>query len=386
MENLTFLLVLITIGLVHSFEFSSLAEVKELRNYSYGNSLIETITLTLRNKGSIEEVQKLLDDLLYKLNKDTAESNKNFEVEIRQLTEKIENLTREVESLRVNTVGVTKKELKLAKKSVKIKKLLTEYKKQKEEDQLTLQNLENIREKDNAEYKKSLSDHNDVINALEAVLFELSKLTDKVNGVSNQKDILEKIIQEKQKKENEKSQKQELEKKKQLLSHIFLQLSGSSINNEELNAFVEMATSADETALNKLIELLNKMEESAKRSLNADEINEQKSIKIYNKYKQSLLSDISKLDNVINEAEKNIRGNTDELNKLQSKNGQLTALLNSKKEELASTIKEKNDRENQHNLSLQEKEKEKKVVLRLQKIVKQRVANMSKFLKDRTGS
>src|SRR4051812_37299246 len=97
--NVFLLIALVTISFSNAFEFTNLSEVKELRSSSYGNSLIETISLTLQNAGSINDVQKLLDDLLYKLNKDQEDADKLWEKTNKDLLAKIEALRLEIEAL-----------------------------------------------------------------------------------------------------------------------------------------------------------------------------------------------------------------------------------------------------------------------------------------------
>ena len=86
----TFLLIaLLTFSYTNSFEFASLAEINELKSTAYGKSLIETISLSLEQKGNVNEVQTLLSDLLFKLNQDQARDDAWWKRENARLKEEV---------------------------------------------------------------------------------------------------------------------------------------------------------------------------------------------------------------------------------------------------------------------------------------------------------
>src|SRR5206468_2241709 len=99
--NVILLVALLTISYSTSFELTSLVEVQELKGSAYGNSLIETVSLSLQNGGNINDVQKLLDDLLFKLNQDQLNADRDWEKLNKTLTEKIAELKSTIEGLRV---------------------------------------------------------------------------------------------------------------------------------------------------------------------------------------------------------------------------------------------------------------------------------------------
>lgn len=409
-HNVILLIALVLFSFSNSFEFTNLAEVKELRSSTYGNSLIETISMTLANAGSIDEVKKLLTDLLYKLNSDQIQADKDWAKLNKQLTDKINRLTQEIAELETQIAldeAEKKKNEKLRDQSIVN---LAQYQAQLRHNMDALTFNDENRKKDIEEYRKSVQEHGDVINAIEAVIRELKKLTGSVSGKARPTHVSE-IAAEKRDREYAAASKAQpaarksgnkrpaprpatrptgfkpagkpSKSKTDKLKKSFVELTG---DEAEAQLFLEMATSADQRQLMKLIQLLQSLSLSTKKSLNDDEAHERKSLKTYNQLKDSLTADNKKLDAAIAEQTKNLAHYKSEVARLSKKIAEEKILLESKKVEKRVTIKQRQDAENQYKHDKAERDSERKIIQKLQKVVDERLANMSKFLRSETGA
>jgi hypothetical protein len=422
-HNVILLIALVLFSFSNSFEFTNLAEVKELRSSTYGNSLIETISMTLANAGSIDEVKKLLTDLLYKLNSDQIQADKDWAKLNKQLTDKINRLTQEIAELETQISldeAEKKKNEKLRDQSIVN---LAQYNAQLRHNLDALTFNDANRKKDIEEYRKSVQEHGDVINAIEAVIRELKKLTGSVSGRARPTHVNE-IAAEKRDREYAeasrpkpaaritskvgtkpaattrpafnarpagnaatrpagKSATKANKSKTDKLMRSFVELTG---DEAEAQLFLEMATSADQRQLLKLIQLLQSLSLSTKNSLNDDEAHERKSLKTFNQLRDSLTADNKKLDAAIAEQTKNLAHYKSEVARLSKKIAEEKILLESKKVERTVTIKQRQDAENQYKHDKAERDSERKIIQKLQKVVDERLANMSKFLRTETGA
>jgi chromosome segregation ATPase len=368
-HNVILLIALVLFSFSNSFEFTNLAEVKELRSSTYGNSLIETISLTLANAGSIDEVKKLLTDLLYKLNSDQRAADVAWAKLNKQLTDKINRLTTEIAELETQISldeADKKKNEGLRDQSIVN---LKQYKAQLRHNMESLTFNEENRKKDIEEYRKSVQEHGDVINAIEAVIRELKKLTGSISGKGRPTHVNENAAEKRD--------------REYALKKSFVELTK---DEEEAQMFIEMATTADQRQLKKLISLLESLSLSTKKSLNDDEVHERKSLKTYNQLKDALTADNKKLDVAIAEQKRNLAHYKSEVARLSKKIADEKILLESKKIEKKTTIKQRQDAENQYKHDKAERDSERKIIQKLQKVVEERLANMSKFLRSETGA
>lgn len=368
-HSVILMIVLVAVSMANAFEFTSFAEVKELRATRYGNSLIETVSLALQNNGSIASVQKLLDELLGKLVADQKDADEAWAKESKRLLDKIENLKQRIVELK-DQLAKKQEELEKYQNLVKAaERNLKQYREQLEHSQNALKELEEKRAKDAADYKQSQSDHTDVINAIDAVVVELSKLIGSVAGKGRYQHIEENATEKRD-------------------SGKFLQEKFRKITRDELeaNLFVQMATQADQDALKKLIELLVQLKDSTAKSLADDAESERKSIESYNKLKASLSEDIERLGKAIAEQEANLKTYQERVEKLQAEIAALEKLLKETEDELRATEKEYEEKKAQYLAEKAERESEGTVIRRLQGIVKRRLENMSNFLRSNTGA
>jgi hypothetical protein len=206
----------------------------------------------------------------------------------------------------------------------------------------------------------------DIINAISEVVKELTKLSGSISGKGRPTHVAE-ISQE----------------KRDALHKSFIEITQ---DDQEALEFIEMATEADQKSLNKLIALLNKLKKSTEQSYNDDVAAEKKSKSTFLTLIVVLKKDIKKLESMIVTSEKNLKAYNAKVAKLTVEIAGKIALRNSKISERKATIKERETKEKQYLSDKAERENEMKIIRRLQKIVKERLANMSKYLKSQTGA
>ena len=364
--NTLLVIALITFSYTNAFEFASFAEISEIQADPYGKSLLETISMSLSGKGNVDEVTNLLNELLFKLNEDQAKSDAWWAKEDARLKAKIKSLTERIEELRQELVKLRAEKAKYEDLRDRAARNLQQYEKQQKRNQELYQTNEKNREDDHAEFLKSQSDHNDVLNALEEVIKELKGLVGSVSGHGRPKHVGENH-----------------EESRDRLYKAFNQVSKDEI---EINAFVELATSADQKALNELIHALEKIRDNTRKSYNADVKHEERSKKNHENLQALLKRDISKLSKMIVEETKNHKTYVAKVHELTVTIAQKEALRESLIKEKEATIKERETKEKQYLADKAQRDQERKVIEKLQSIVKKRLENMSKYLKDNSNN
>ncbi len=363
----TFLLIaLLAISYTNTFEFASLEELSDIKSTSYGKSLLETISLSLSQKGNVGEIQKLLRDLLFKLNKDQARDTRRWKREKRRLTRKIIKLTRKIRRIGRKILRLLAKKAKYIRLRNRARKNLIQYKKQKSHDRKALKNNRKRRAKDHREFKKSQAQHMDVINALNAVLKELRKVVGSVAGKGKPKHV-----------------RMNAEEKRDLrhrLKKSFLQITKDEV---EVESFVQVATEADQRALAKLIHFIKKIKRSTKRSYNNDLIHERRSKSAFKRLRRVLKKDVKRLMSLIRHQVKNlklyIRIIKQTIAKIIAQRKLRRAFIAEKK----AAIKERRIKKAKYLADKKQRDEERRVIKRIMLIVRRRLANMSKWLKNR---
>jgi len=363
------LIVLVAFSSTNCFDFNS-SEINALKSSSYGASLIETISLTLQNKGSVADIQQLLIDLLYKLGVDQEKADNDWKKEKKELEDKIKELREQIENLDIEIGKKKGEKVENENKRKTADENLLQYDTQKKANDKSIIDLEEHRKKDFEEFQKSTTDHSTVVNAIDLVVQELTKLTGSISGNAKPAHVDE-------------LQHETRDREFKKLTTSFVQITK---DETEALIFAQMATSADQEALQKLIGLLRSLAESVKASQIKDSDHEEESKNSYNKLKGQLTSDNTNLEKMIKDQGENRKTYDDNVIKLGGEIEALEKLRNSKNEEKIATEKELSNKENQYNKDKAERDNESKIIKRLQTIVEQRLANVSKFLKDTTGA
>jgi hypothetical protein len=360
--NVLLVIALLFLSNTYAFEFASFAETESIKADPYGKSLLETISLAMEKGGNIQEVQTLLDNLLFKLNKDQEDSDKAWVKENARLLAKIKKLTDEIEALRIEILKLKDERARYQILRDKVIANLKQYNKQRAADQAQARDLANKRVEDHNDFVKSQADHEAALNALDLVIAELKHLAGSVSGQGRPVDVAE-LSQE----------------KRDGLYKSFLQITK---NDEQAAAFLEVATQADQQALNKLISLLKKLKSSVEKSYNDDITAEAKSKRINEDLQATIKADIQKLTKMIVVSEKHLILYNKKIVQLTLEIESKTKIRNSKISERIATIKEREVKEAQYLADKAEREREMAVITKLQKIVKERLAKMSSYLKE----
>jgi len=354
----------------NAFEFTNLAEVKELRSSAYANSLIETISLTLGSNGSVADVRKLLDELEAKLNQDQEKATNEWNTLRNELNGKIEKLDGEIASLNKRLAEDRSELAEKEKLKLQSEANIQQYKSQKSSNLASLAENETRRAKDRAQYQTSVSEHGTVIEAISAVVKELQNLIGSISGKDKPAHV-EDIAAETRDRAFAAAKKS------------FVQ-----ITKDETNALLlaQLATSADQDALNKLIALLGDIKLAAEKSLNHDEDFEKNSKTLYDKLNSDLNADNELLNKNIEDQNKNLKVYIDRINELNTNIANNQKLLEEKTAERAQTIKFRDEKQAQYDQDKKEREREIEVIKKLKGIVDSRLKNMSAFLKEKTGA
>ena len=367
--NVILIVALLAISYSNAFEFDSLVEVQELKGSAYGNSLIETVSLSLTSGGSINDVQKLLDELLFKLNQDQISSDRAWEKLNKTLTDKINELKTTIEQLRVKIAALRREIADYKAKIAQGQKNVIQYNSQKNANIAHLASLKASRNRDAAHYRKSVEEHNDVLNAISAVLKELGRLVGSVSGKGKPVHVAENQYEKRD--------------REFALKKSFVQITESEM---EAQIFAELATTADQNALLKLVGYIKQLELNIKKSLNDDQEHETRSKSLYKQLVATLKADNEKLNKLIESQSANINTYTQRVAKLRLEVAANERLMKSKQTELELTIKVRRDRENQYLSDKAQRDQERVVIQKLIRIVKKRLDNMSKFLRSSTGA
>jgi len=168
-----------------------------------------------------------------------------------------------------------------------------------------------------------------------------------------------------------------LRKKRDRLQAAFVQITQ---DEAEVNAFVELATQADQKALKQLIHALKNIKENTKKSYLDDVAHEKNSQTTYHALKALLKSDIKKLTSMLNQETKNFNHYKKKVQHLIIAIDNTRKLRKAKKAERVATINERDAKEQRYNADKAQRNKERSIIIKIQKIVKARIANMSKYL------
>jgi len=230
-----------------------------------------------------------------------------------------------------------------------------------------LNDITSRRKKDRQAYEASVKEHAAIIGAIEQVISELSKLRGSVSG-ANKPSHVQAISNEKR----DAAWKAGVKKS-------FIEIVGD--DDAETNAFIELATEADQAALEKLIALLNHISRNTKKSLSDDERSEAQSLASFEKLKASLEGDIKSLENLLKRQQTNLDGYLKKINELTLTINIRLSLQHSRETELKNTETELTTKLTQYHTDTVHRTKEKAVIQRVQNIVKERLAAMSRFLR-----
>ncbi len=258
---------------------------------------------------------------MFKLNADQARDTRRWRRENRRLLRKIRRLTKRINKLRRKIFRLLSLKAKFKRLRNRARKNLIQYRKQNAHNYRALRDNNIRRAKDHKDFLKSQSQHQDVINALTSVLKELRKIVGSVSGRGKPKHV-----------------RMNAEEKRDLrhrLKKSFVQITK---DEAEIQAFVEVATEADQRALAKLMRALIHIRNGTRRSYNNDLMNERRSRKVFRRLRRILKKDNKRLKSLIRHQVKNLKFYIRKIRKLIAKivttRKLRRALIAEKKEEI----------------------------------------------------
>jgi len=370
-KNVILFIALLAVS-TYSFDLSAFVELGEIKNDPIGKSLIETIQMSLEKTqgGKIENIQSLLTYLLNKLILGQKAADTAWGKEKARLDKKINGLVLEISRLTAEIAALRKKRTSFRKRLAKAIKNIAQYEAQKVANTKALNDLTLKRKQDKANYKASVRDHAAIIGAVDQVIANLEKLRGSISGIGRPKHVKE-IGQEKRD-----------AKWKAKMKRSFLEIIG---DDEEAAAFAELATEADQNALQRLIALLNRIQTNVKKSLADDEAYEKESRAIYKRLKTILEKDNKTLATALTKQRANKAKYEKVITELSVTIKIRKALLVTRGRELGITKQERFMKESNYNRDKKKRSQEKKIIMKLQRIVKDRLARMSQFLKGKVN-
>jgi chromosome segregation ATPase len=370
-QNVLLLIVLFAVS-AFSFDLSSFVELGEIKDDPVGKSLIETISMSLEKSqgGKIENIQALLEDLIVKLINDQKSSDVAWGKERTRLDNKIRDLELQITKLRAEIAALRREKASFEARRTRSIANIAQYQAQLVANTNTLNTLAIKRKQDQSNYKASQRDHSAMIGAIDQVIANLRKLRGSISGIGKPSHVGA-IASEKR----DAAWKAGIKKS-------FVEIVG---NDEEAAAFAELATEADQNALSKLIALLKRINRNVKKSLADDEAYEKESRATYRRLRVTLKQDNAVLTTTLARQRANLERYIKRINELTVTIKIRVDLLKSRRQELKNTRQERLTKEARYNSDKKKRNQEKSIINKLQRIVKDRLARMSQFLKSKTN-
>lgn len=366
-KNVFLILVLLSIQIYSlKFDFTQLAEVKEMNSDPYANSLIQTINTQLNAKGGkIESIQNLIDQLYGKLITDQTHADKDWYERERFLNATIYDTHTLVLKLSEQVTSAQKKlsvtNLKIARGERNVKEYSTQYTQEK----LMVIKLGMKRNADHDIYKQNVYNNQNLLLALEQVIIALRNLKGSISGANKPSHVDENGAE---------SRDREFRKKH---SAALLQI----FTDDDIDNFVEIATKADQLGLYKLIGLLESLSISAQKSLDDFQEDERKSIKFFNVLNTNLNHDILKLESLISRQKGNLKAYYSYKNSLLVEIREKSNLMRKNQEFLKQTKESRRVESLKYQSEKRARHREMRVVRKIERIVKEKLARMNAFVK-----
>jgi len=244
--NTCLIIFLICTGLTKSFDFASLNEIQSLKQNTFASSLIETISFSLSSsKGEdATEVLKMLNDLKSQLQIDQENDNKTFNAKNDEFKNHIAKLEAEISTLDRAIEALAARIAELSNLIEKAKENIGSFEKRIFNLVQTQNEMKEIFENDSKYYKEKIEGLRklqikmiDVVNKLKELVGSVSgdKKYDHINATESEKrDIALKAAQK-----------------------SFMQIKRNI--PASISSLLEISLNADQGALNKLIEILSKI-------------------------------------------------------------------------------------------------------------------------------
>jgi len=250
MINACLVILVITIGLSKSIDFASIKEIQQLKQNSFASSLIETISLTLSsNKGDdANDVLTMLGNLKKQLQDDQVSDdnlfnakNAEFDDHIKKLDDEIQILSNAIEVLTARIAELTNLIAQAVANIQDFTNRITTL-------EMRIKELNETHVKDLEYYNNKVDNLAKLHPKLLSVVDTLKRMVGSVSGV----DIYSHI-------NKTDSELRDIQWREEQAKKSFLQIRHEI--PEEYSNLLEMTVQADQKALNKLIEIINKIAE-----------------------------------------------------------------------------------------------------------------------------
>lgn len=252
--NACLVILLLTIGLSKSFDFASLHEIQSLKQNSFASSLIETISLSLSNSQGegAAEVLKMLGELRVQLENDQVNDDKTFKAKNEEFESHINKLSEEIAALDNAIKALEARITELSNLIAKAKENIKSF-----EDRIS--NLVRLGDEMKQTFESDSKYYSEKITGLrsmeEIMINVIKKLKEMVGSISGEGkyDHINATEAEKRDMAWKAAQKSFLQIKKQI--------------PVQYANLLEMTLNADQGALNKLIEILEKITEEIRAEI-----------------------------------------------------------------------------------------------------------------------
>jgi chromosome segregation ATPase len=303
--------------------------------------------------------------LLVKLLNDQKKDDIQWGKDKSRLTNLIRKLDLEISSLQAQIASLKKQRAAFQVKVAKAKKNIAQYNAQFVANTNALNSLTLKRKQDKANYQSSVRDHSAIIGAIEQVIARLNKLKGSISGIGKPAHV------------GAIAQETRDAKWKASMKRSFAEI----VPDDDAAAFAELATEADQSALAKLVAILTNILRNVKRSLADDASYEKESRTTYHKLKVTLIKDNQVLQATLKHQKANLAAYISKINSLTVSIKLKTAVLVLRQKELKAAKAEYIRLEGIYNKNKRKRNQEKGIIHKLQKIVNDRLARMSQFLK-----
>ena len=256
--NVCLIIMTLTIGLSNSIDFASLNEIQSLKQNSFASSLIETISLSLSaSKGEdATEVLTMLNNLKDQLKSDQTSDdnvfqskNSEFDQHIKNLSEEISKLTNEIKDLEAR-IAV------LSNLIAKAKENISSFENRIVSLTQSLASMKEIFESDKKYYEQKIANLKTLKVKLADVVAKLKEMIGSVSGVNKYNHI-----------NATETEKRDMEWSAKNVKKSFLQIK-KALPQEYAN-LMELTLTADQGALNKLIEILDNISNDVTKEISS---------------------------------------------------------------------------------------------------------------------
>jgi len=248
----------LTIGLSNSIDFASLNEIQSLKQNSFASSLIETISLSLSaSKGEdATEVLTMLNNLKDQLKSDQTSDDNVFQSKNSEFDQVIKNISEEITKLTIEIKNLEARISELSNLIAKAKENILSFENRIVSLTESLAGMKEIFESDKKYYEQKIANLKTLKVKLADVVAKLKEMIGSVSGVNKYNHI-----------NATETEKRDMEWSAKNVKKSFLQIK-KALPQEYAN-LMELTLTADQGALNKLIEILDNISNDVTKEISS---------------------------------------------------------------------------------------------------------------------